>query len=83
MPIDTMAGDEAARRATDNAREFARVFLMVRHRQRGCDGMGEFHALKEEFREAIAQMVEARGGETQVLDDDALGRLAEELAREA
>ncbi len=76
---DARAQGDALRRATENAGEYARVYLMAKSRQRGCDGMGEFHALKEEFREAVTIMFEISGSTTQA-DDDALERIAAELA---
>ena len=78
--LDTQARGDALRRATENAGEYARVYLMVKNRQRGCDGMGEFHALREEFREAVTLMLEFSGCAAQA-DDDELDRIADELAR--
>ena len=39
-------------------REFAQVYVLVRQRQKGCDGMGELATLKEEFRDVAAKVLQ-------------------------
>ncbi len=39
------------------ARESAHYYLLVKKRQKGCDGMGEAAALKEEFKEIMDELV--------------------------
>ena len=51
--------------ATDNhgcsllckARECAEIYLLVAKRQKGCDGMGELAMIKEEFGEAVNDLI--------------------------
>jgi hypothetical protein len=40
-----------------NARGCAEIFLLVMKRQKGCDGMGELAMIKEEFREAVDDLI--------------------------
>jgi len=40
------------------ARDFAQVYVLVRQRQKGCDGMGELATLKEEFRDVAAKVLQ-------------------------
>ena len=42
----------------DNTREYAEIYLMAKNRQKGCDGMGEAATLKEEFRDALENLIE-------------------------
>ncbi len=39
------------------ARESAHYYLLVKKRQKGCDGMGEAAALKEEFKEIMDKLI--------------------------
>jgi hypothetical protein len=39
------------------ARESAEIYLLIARRQRGCDGMGELAMIKEEFREAVNDLI--------------------------
>lgn len=51
--------------ATDNhvssllckARECAEIYLLVTRRKKGCDGMGELSMIKEEFKEAVDDLI--------------------------
>jgi len=40
------------------ARDFAQVYMLVRQRQKGCDGMGELATLKEEFRDVFNKVIQ-------------------------
>ena len=40
------------------AREFAQVYVLARHRQKGCDGMGELATMKEEFRDVVDKVIQ-------------------------
>ena len=42
----------------DKAHEFARVYVLVRQRQKGCDGMGELATMKEEFRDVVDKVIQ-------------------------
>lgn len=39
------------------ARECAALYLLVSKRQKGCDGMGELAMIREEFRDAVDDLV--------------------------
>ena len=41
----------------DEAREYAEIYLMAKHRQKGCDGMGETVTLKEEYLNALDKLI--------------------------
>lgn len=73
-----MAENEAFTRKINNAKDYAKMYLMVKKRQRGCDGMGDFHALKEEFYDAARQVL-AYCTDPVPLNDEALDLLALEL----
>ena len=58
--------------ATDNhacsllckARECAEIYVLVTRRKKGCDGMGELAMIKEEFMEAVDDLIKyCRGKE--------------------
>jgi hypothetical protein len=39
------------------ARECAEIYLLVARRKKGCDGMGELAMIKEEFKEAVDDLM--------------------------
>ena len=41
----------------DEVREYALIYLLAKERQKGCNGMAEFVALKEEFKDAIDKLI--------------------------
>jgi len=41
----------------DKMLEYARMYLYIKMRQKGCDGLGELNNLKDEVRAASAEMV--------------------------
>ena len=41
----------------DKTLEYAQMYLYVKRRQKGCDGLGELNNLKDEVRAASAEMV--------------------------
>ncbi len=51
--------------ATDNhapsllckARECAEIYVLITRRKKGCDGMGELAMIKEEFKEAVDDLI--------------------------
>ena len=49
--------DDKALTLLRNARECAEVYLLVSKRQKGCDGMGELAMIKEEFSDALDDLV--------------------------
>ena len=51
------ATDDHASSLLCKARECADIYLLVAKRQKGCDGMGELAMIKEEFREAVDNLV--------------------------
>lgn len=42
----------------DEARDYAQVYVLARQRQKGCDGMGEFATMKDEFRGVIEKVIQ-------------------------
>lgn len=50
---ETVKTDPGFVRLLETARENAAIYLLVRRRQKGCDGMGELAMLKEEFRDSL------------------------------
>jgi len=42
----------------DEVKEFAEVYALARQRQKGCDGMGELATIKEEFRDAVDEVIQ-------------------------
>jgi len=42
----------------ENVQEYSQVYLFAKKRQKGCDGLGEMTNLKEEFNEALEELVE-------------------------
>lgn len=42
----------------DEAKELAEVYVIVRQRQKGCDGMGELATIKEEFRDVVNRLIQ-------------------------
>ncbi len=49
--------DPEVLRLLEAASEYAEVYLLVRKRRKGCDGMGELAMIKEEFREAVYDLI--------------------------
>ena len=41
-----------------NVQEYAQLYLLAKQRQKGCDGLGVMTNLKEEFNEALEELVE-------------------------
>ncbi|MFI5294641.1 MAG: hypothetical protein ACHQ0Y_06390 [Thermodesulfovibrionales bacterium] len=50
--------DAALLKLLGKAREYADLYLIAKKRQKGCDGLGEMTNLKDEFREAIEELLE-------------------------
>lgn len=42
----------------EDAVEYARVYVLARRRQKGCDGMGELATMKEECRDVIDKVIQ-------------------------
>ncbi len=69
--------DVAKIAATDNhafsllcrARECAEIYLLVTRRKKGCDGMGELAMIKEEFKEAVDDLINYCKGKGCLVDD--------------
>jgi len=67
----------------ERACEYAQIYLLAKQRQKGCDEMGEVATLKEEFREAVDEVVGYCKGE-KILPDDIsydIDSIANELTR--
>ena len=45
----------------DEAREYAQIYLLAKQRRKGCDGTGELMTLREEFRDAVGNLVKYCG----------------------
>jgi len=66
------------------ARDFAQVFMLVKQRQKGCDGMGELATLKEEFRDVVNKVIQYSQEKkyiSEVISYD-IDSIAEEIAKE-
>ncbi len=42
----------------DEVKEFAQIYALARQRQKGCDGMGEFATMKEEFGVVVDKVIQ-------------------------
>ncbi len=51
------------------ARECAEVYLLVTRRKKGCDGMGELAMIKEEFKEAVDDLINYCKGKDYLASD--------------
>ncbi len=51
------------------ARECAELFLLVTRRKKGCDGMGELAMIKEEFKEAVDDLINYFNGKDYLAND--------------
>jgi hypothetical protein len=51
------ATDDHASWLLCKARECAEIYLLVTKRRKGCDGMGELAMIREEFREAVNDLI--------------------------
>ncbi len=51
------ATDEHLSALLRNVKECADIYVIVVKRRKGCDGMGEFAMIREEFREAVDGMI--------------------------
>ncbi len=56
-------------RLLKTAREFGDIYLLARKRQKGCDGMGELAMIKEEFREAVDDLINYCKGKEYLASD--------------
>lgn len=41
----------------DEAREYAQIYLLAKHRHKGCEGTGELMTLREEFMDTVEKMI--------------------------
>ncbi|MGE5300469.1 MAG: hypothetical protein ACM3MB_05835 [Acidobacteriota bacterium] len=51
------------------ARECAEIYLLVTRRKKGCDGMGELAMIKEEFKEAVDDLINYCKGKDYLASD--------------
>ena len=67
----------------DEARDFARVYLLARQRQRGCDGMGDLATLKEEFRDVVNKVIQYSQEKKHISEDISydIDSIAEEIVK--
>ncbi len=49
--------DTELKRLLENLEDYARVYVLARKRQKGCDGMGEVATLKDEFKSKIDEFI--------------------------
>ncbi len=49
--------DPGLLRLLGRAGEYGDIYLLAKKRQKGCDGMGELAMIKEEFREAVNELI--------------------------
>lgn len=52
------ASDRELKMLLDKAEDYARVYVLARQRQKGCDGMGEMTNLKDEFKGVLDELLE-------------------------
>jgi len=45
----------------EEAREYAQIYLLAKQRHKGCMGTGELMTLREEFRDAVGNLVKYCG----------------------
>ena len=75
--------DEYLANLLEQMSEQAQIYLLAKQRQKGCDEMGEVATLKEEFREAVDEVVGYCKGK-KILPDDIsydIDSIANELTR--
>ena len=78
-----LKSDAQCARLLEKAQEYAQIYLLAKQRQKGCDEMGEVATLKEEFREAVEEVVGYCKGK-KILPDDIsydIDSIANELTR--
>jgi hypothetical protein len=49
--------DEGLRRLHAAVVDYARIYALAKQRPPGCDGMGEFVTLREEFKDAVDALI--------------------------
>lgn len=49
--------DPKLERLFEQTAEYARLYLMAKERQKGCDGLGSVAMIKEEFREMLDELL--------------------------
>lgn len=64
-------------------REYAQVYVLARQRQKGCDGMGELAAVKEEFRDVVDKVIQYCQGKKYISENIAydIDLIADEIVR--
>jgi len=66
----------------NEAREYAQVYVLVRQRQKGCDGMGELATTKDEFRYVVDKMIQYSQEKKYIGDlSYAIDAIADEIVR--
>ncbi len=50
--------DSGLKGRLEKVRDYAEVYLFAKKRQKGCDGLGEMTNLKDEFQNALDEMIE-------------------------
>lgn len=75
--------DPVLARLLDDVREYASVYILARQRQKGCDGMGEFATMKEEFRDVVVKVMQYAQEREYISRDLAydIDMIAEEIVR--
>ena len=56
--LKASASDQRLSAILDEVREYAQVYVLVRQRQKGCEGFWEMTNLKEEFRDVIDKVIQ-------------------------
>jgi hypothetical protein len=63
------ATDDHASSLFSKAKECAEIYLLVAKRRKGCDGMGELSMIKEEFSEAVDDLLHYCKGKAYLYKD--------------
>jgi hypothetical protein len=56
--LQKAASDPGLAILINTVREYAEIYSLSRNRQKDCDGMGEAATLKEEFRNALENLIQ-------------------------
>ncbi len=67
--VEIATRDNYASSLLCKARECAEIYLLVTKRKKGCDGMGELAMIKEEFKEAVDDLINHCKGNDHLAND--------------
>ncbi len=67
--VEIAVTDDHASLLLCKARECAEIYLLVTRRKKGCDGMGELAMIREEFKEAVDDLINYCEGKNYLVRD--------------